>query len=91
MADILTELRGLFGDDAVLDPAEVAARAAAIGIRRRCTRRRSSDRARRAEVGKVLALCDARGQTVVTHGGLTGVVAGATTGPGRRGPLAGAA
>ena len=82
MTDILTELRGLFDDDTVLDPEQTAQRASSYwdpAPMRAAALVRPRDA---GEVAKVLALCDARGQTVVTHGGLTGVVAGATTGPG---------
>src|SRR3954452_13524606 len=79
MADILAELRALLDDDTVLDPAQTAQRAssywdpspmqAAALVRPRDA----------AQVAAMLALCDARGQSVVTQGGLTGVVAGVKT------------
>src|SRR6187200_3250766 len=81
MADILTELRGLFDDDTVLDPGQTAQRASSYwdaAPMRAAALVRPRDA---AQVGAVLALCEARGQTVVTHGGLTGVVAGARSRP----------
>jgi FAD/FMN-containing dehydrogenase len=81
MGDICADLQALLGEDAVLDPARIAQRAtsywdqspmrAAALVRPRDAR----------EVSAVLALCDQRGQPVVTHGGLTGVVGGATARP----------
>ncbi len=82
MTDILEALRDLLDDDAVLAPDQAAQRAssywdpaplrAAALVRPRDAR----------ETGLVLALCHDRGQPVVTHGGLTGVVDGVRSGPG---------
>jgi FAD/FMN-containing dehydrogenase len=73
MTDLVAELRTLLGVDAVLGPADVALRArnywdpapleALALVRPRST----------LEVSQVMALCDAHDQTVVVHGGLTGV------------------
>jgi len=81
MTDILRALRELFDDDTVLDPEQTALRASSYwdaSPMRAAALVRPRDA---AAVGAVLALCDARGQTVVTHGGLTGVVAGERTRP----------
>jgi len=81
MADILGDLRALLGAEAVLGPEQTAERASSYwdpSPMRAAALVRPRDA---SEVAKVLALCDARGQAVVTHGGLTGVVAGATTRP----------
>ncbi|HKY93426.1 MAG TPA: FAD-binding oxidoreductase, partial [Nevskiaceae bacterium] len=79
MSTILEALRGALGDDTVLDSARVADRAssywdpspmkAAALVRPRTTQ----------EVATALKICHARGQAVVTHGGLTGCVEGQTT------------
>lgn len=79
MKKIVEALREVVGVDAVLDAAATAERAssywdqspmrAAALVRPRTT----------ADVAAVLKLCHARGQVVVTHGGLTGCVQGATT------------
>ena len=79
MSGILDELRAALGVAQVLDSAAAAQRASSYWdpaplkalalVRPRTT----------AEVSGVLKLCHARGQTVVTHGGLTGCVEGATT------------
>ncbi|MES2490279.1 MAG: FAD-binding oxidoreductase [Pseudomonadota bacterium] len=79
MKTIVEALREAVGADAVLDADLTAERAssywdqspmrAAALVRPRTT----------AEVAAVLKLCHARGQVVVTHGGLTGCVLGATT------------
>ncbi|PTU28256.1 FAD-binding oxidoreductase [Stenotrophobium rhamnosiphilum] len=79
MSTIVEALREAVGADAVLDAAATAERAssywdqspmrAAALVRPRTT----------AEVAAVLKVCHARGQVVVTQGGLTGCVQGATT------------
>lgn len=76
---MLDALRAVLPDDAVLDPESVALRAtsywdsapmrAAALVRPRTT----------AELSAVLKLCHERGQSVVTQGGLTGCVQGATS------------
>jgi FAD/FMN-containing dehydrogenase len=73
MTDLVAALRAELGDDAVLGPDEVALRArnywdSAPLQARALVRPRTTD-----EVSRVMALCDSRGQTVVVHGGLTGV------------------
>jgi FAD/FMN-containing dehydrogenase len=79
MTDLIAALRGASSDDAVLDSGRIADRAtsywnnapmrAAALVRPRTT----------AELSAVLKLCNERGQSVVTHGGLTGCVEGAIT------------
>jgi FAD/FMN-containing dehydrogenase len=79
MKTIVEALREVLGADAVLDTAATAERAssywdqspmrAAALVRPRTTE----------EVSAVLKVCHARGQVVVTQGGLTGCVLGATT------------
>lgn len=79
MTPLIEALRTALGVDAVLDAAQIATRAssywdptpmrAAALVRPRST----------AEVSTVLRLCQERGQPVVTQGGLTGCVEGATT------------
>jgi len=71
MMDLVAELRALLGADAVLEPEEIRLRArnywdpapleARALVRPRTT----------LEVSRIMALCDAHGQTVVVHGGLT--------------------
>lgn len=75
--DFLARLRAITGDSGVLDGADLAGRAAGFwnpaGLEARAlVRPRNTD-----EVSQVLALCHDRGQSVVTHGGLTGLVQGA--------------
>lgn len=78
---LLDELRSKLGTDAVLTDEAVHSRSA--GIWRKDTiaaaalvRPRSTE-----EVAVVLKACHAAGQSVVTHGGLTGLVKGALTEP----------
>jgi len=73
MLNILSELREQLGDDAVLDRATVAARARnywdpAPLEARALVRPRSTQ-----ELSRVMKICHARDQSVVVHGGLTGV------------------
>lgn len=81
MTDAVSALIAQFGADGVLTGAEVQARAAGIwrsdGIKAKAlVRPRSTD-----EVAKALAICHAHGQSVVAHGGLTGLVGSALTSP----------
>lgn len=74
--DILTVLRSLLGEDAVLDRHALGMRArnhwdAGPLVARALVRPRSTK-----EVSEVMQLCHARGQNVVIHGGLTGVCDG---------------
>ncbi|MDP9139541.1 MAG: FAD-binding oxidoreductase [Pseudomonadota bacterium] len=79
MSTILDELRAALGAEQVLTPQRAAERAssywdqspmqAAALVRPRTT----------AEVSTALRICHAHGQSVVTQGGLTGCVEGATT------------
>jgi FAD/FMN-containing dehydrogenase len=81
MSDILTELRRALGHDRVLGPDEVARRASSHWDPAPMQAAALVRPISAEEVSAVLALCHARGQAVVTHGGLTGVVAGTATGP----------
>ena len=76
MTDIVTELRRVLGEDAVLDRAALAGRARnhwdpAPLEARALVRPRNTQ-----EVSTVLRLCHAAAQSVVVHGGLTGVCDG---------------
>jgi FAD/FMN-containing dehydrogenase len=70
------ELRAIVGEQGVLEGDAVRQRAAVLWHGRvdsgLLVRPRNTE-----QVSKVLALCHARGQSVVTHGGLTGLVNGA--------------
>ncbi len=81
LATLKNELRAIVGDNGVLEGAAVRERAgnlwhgrieAELLVRPRDT----------SQVSSVLRLCHARGQSVVTHGGLTGLVNGADAGAG---------
>jgi FAD/FMN-containing dehydrogenase len=80
-ATLKTDLRAIVGEQGMLEGAEVRGRAAVLFhgkidaellVRPRTTE----------QVSQLLALCHARGQAVVTHGGLTGLVNGADAGSG---------
>ena len=80
-ADLVSELRNLLGDGGVLDAAELSKRSAgtyrfdtlkaAVLVRPNSTQ----------QVSDVMRWCHAHGASVVTHGGLTGLVHGADAGP----------
>ena len=77
---LLEKLRAIVGDDGVLDGAAISERANSYWdstpmSARALVRPRSTD-----EVSAVLELCHEEGQAVVTHGGLTGCVQGASAG-----------
>ena len=81
MADLIAALRGALGDDTVLTGADVHNRASGIW-RREGIRAKALIRPRdTAGVSKALALCHAHGQSVIAHGGLTGLVGSALTSP----------
>ncbi len=82
MSSVVTELKRVLGARAILTGADAAARTSwtgepvqAIAVVRP---------ARTEEVAATLAVCNAAGQPVVTHGGLTGLVQGQAT---RRGDV----
>src|SRR5215218_8928527 len=74
--EIKTELRSIVGEQGMLEGAAVRERAATLWHGRVdaevLVRPRSTE-----QVSAVLRLCHERGQPVVTHGGLTGLVNGA--------------
>ncbi|HEY5789459.1 MAG TPA: FAD-binding oxidoreductase [Gammaproteobacteria bacterium] len=81
LEQLIDELRTRFGAAAVLTGSDVSARPA--GWRGPPSEAAAIVRpANTAEVAEVLRLCHAAGLPVVTHGGRTGVVGGAVSGPG---------
>lgn len=83
MADpaLAADLRALLGEEGVLTAERLLSRTydeRAGEVRARVLARPRNT----AQVAAVLRLCHARGQTVVPHGGLTGLVHGAAAGPG---------
>jgi FAD/FMN-containing dehydrogenase len=77
----IKQLRSIVGESGVLEPAALSERASSYWDpsplqARALVRPRTTD-----EVSAVMKLCAEAGQTVVTHGGLTGCVQGATSGP----------
>lgn len=76
MSEIINELRGILGPDAVLVGDDVTTRASGIwdtrGIEAAAiVRPRSTE-----EVSQVMKICHAAGQTIIAHGGRTGLVEG---------------
>jgi FAD/FMN-containing dehydrogenase len=80
-ADLKADLRAIVGENGLLEGAAVRERAAVLWHGRvdaeLLVRPRDT-----TQVSSVLRLCHARGQSVVTHGGLTGLVNGADAGDG---------
>ena len=79
--NLMETLRALIGPDAVLDAAEVAQRSAGAMrqdhlMAQALVRPRNTD-----ELASVMRLCHAQGISVVTQGGLTGLVHGADAAP----------
>ncbi|MEJ2131739.1 MAG: FAD-binding oxidoreductase [Gammaproteobacteria bacterium] len=79
--DVIEGLTDLLGADAVLTGESVRERAAGVW-RDDAIRAKAIVRPRDTEeVSQVMGLCNAHCQAVVAHGGLTGLVEGAVTGP----------
>ena len=79
--DIVAELKAILGEGGVLTGEDVHARQAGIW-RRDTIKAKAILRPRTTEqVSQALAICNAHGQAVVAHGGLTGLVKGAITTP----------
>jgi FAD/FMN-containing dehydrogenase len=77
MADLITQLREIVGDAGLITGADVAARSDSWPPRGGCKARAVVRPADTGEVAAVMKLCAAARQSVVTHGGLTGLVHGA--------------
>jgi FAD/FMN-containing dehydrogenase len=81
MSDVIGALRDACGSDAVLTGADLAGRAAGIW-RADTIKAKALVRPRdTAGVSKAMAVCHAHNQSVIAHGGLTGLVGGALTAP----------
>jgi FAD/FMN-containing dehydrogenase len=74
--DLIARLRQELGTDAVLEGDDVRRRGSGWGRPEPCAARALVRPRSTAEVALVLRLCHEAGQTVVTHGGLTGLVGG---------------
>jgi FAD/FMN-containing dehydrogenase len=79
--DVLEEIRGALGPDAVLVGEEVALRGNGWGRRDPCRARALVRPRDTEEVARVLRACHSSGQPVVVHGGMTGLVSGAVARP----------
>ncbi len=81
MADVMAALRAAIGDEAILTGDDVHNRASGIwrrdGIRAKALLRPRDTEA----VSQALTVCHAHGQSVIAHGGLTGLVGSALTAP----------
>jgi FAD/FMN-containing dehydrogenase len=81
MSTLIDQIRSILGDAALLTGADVNDRSDSWPPMGGCKATAIVRPATTAEVSEVLRLCQAAGQTVVTHGGLTGLVGGAKAGP----------
>ena len=73
MSDIVGELRHQLSEEAVLDPLALGQRARNYWDSTPLQARALVRPASTEELSRVMSVCSARGQTVVVHGGLTGV------------------
>ena len=78
---LLEDLRQIVGESHVLVDEDVSSRARGIWDPEAITAKAIVRPKTTAEVSAVLALCNALGQKVIAHGGLTGLVEGAITKP----------
>ncbi|MBI2799341.1 MAG: FAD-binding oxidoreductase [Gammaproteobacteria bacterium] len=76
MADLIDELTAIVGANGVLVGADVSARNIHVWRQEPVIAKAIVRPSTTEEVAAVLKLCNARGQTVVPHGGLTGLVQG---------------
>lgn len=81
MEHLIERIRDIVGAEGILTGADVRSRSDAWPPQGGCRARAIVRPASTAEVAAVLRLCHEAGQPVVTHGGLTGLVGGARTGP----------
>jgi FAD/FMN-containing dehydrogenase len=79
---LVARLRANLGETAVLTGADVSARQVGIWDERPLQALAIVRPQNTAELAEVMRLCHAAGQTVVTHGGRTGLVEGCVAGPG---------
>ena len=79
--DIVGSLRAIIGENAVLDAADTATRSAGVWRPDNLQAAALARPANTEEVSKVMAWCHANDISVVTQGGLTGLVHGADAGP----------
>ena len=82
MNQLIEHIRGIVGPGGILTGEDVRSRSDGWPPVGGCQARALVRPATTAEVSAVLRLCHEAGQSVVTHGGLTGLVGGARTGAG---------
>ena len=81
MSTLIEKIRTIVGPNGVLTGEDVSSRSDSWPPAGGCRAQAIIRPASTAEVSAVLKLCHDRGQPVVTHGGLTGLVGGAKAGP----------
>ena len=80
MTNLITELTELLGTGGVVTGADVSARAISYWDPSPMTAKAIVRPSTTEDVSTILKLCNERGQSVITHGGLTGCVQGAGSG-----------
>ncbi len=81
MDKLIQEIESIVGAKGLLTGEDVASRPESWPPMGGCKAKAIVRPANTEQVAAVLKLCNANGQTVVTHGGVTGLVGGAMTGP----------
>jgi FAD/FMN-containing dehydrogenase len=81
MNALIEKLQGIVGPNGVLTGEDVASRSESWPPMGGCRARAIVRPADTQEVSAILKLCNEQGQAVVVHGGVTGLVGGAMTGP----------
>jgi len=81
MNTLIEQIHSILGDKAILTGEDVSSRSDTWPPLGGCQAMAIVRPANTTEVSEVLRLCNAAGQSVVTHGGLTGLVGGAQAGP----------
>lgn len=81
MTDIITSLIELMGEDTVMTGEEVSNRQAGFFMRSTINAKAIVRPRTTEDVSKVMKFCHDNGQTVIAHGGLTGLVMSAVTSP----------
>jgi FAD/FMN-containing dehydrogenase len=82
MDQLIDTIREVVGPEGILTGSDVRSRSESWPPQGGCRARAIVRPASTADVAAVLRLCNAAGQPVVTHGGLTGLVGGGRTEPG---------
>jgi len=81
MSDVIEALKSALTPNCLLEGDEISARSAGYWDSSPLQARLVLRPATTGDVSKILKICHHHGQTIITHGGLTGCANGAATGP----------